>query len=104
MFSNMITKYGRWIELWPGSSDKKWGYILEVTEVGVFIRFSRIVIDTSFSGCAERVNDVYFYPFKKLKFRFTSIEDATDYTVKKAFERQYWNCDDPDIGFVQIEK
>ena len=103
MLDNMIALHGRWIELWPGSSDKKWAFILETNKVGVFVRFSRIVIDPSFSGCSEEVNDVYFYPYKKLTFRFVSKEVATYNTVKEAYKTQEWSHNNPGEGFVRTK-
>lgn len=101
-FDTMIENHGRWIQLWPSGNDKKWGYVIGSTDLGVFVRFSRIVIDSSFGGCSERVNDVYFYPFHKIVFRFVSKEEATEYTVKKAYKRQIYSHDDPVNGFTEI--
>ena len=72
------TQFGRFINLYPGDTHKKWGEILDCSSHGITLRITRVRENLSCSGASYKLGAIHFIPWAKMSYSVATQEEATD--------------------------
>ena len=76
-----FTNVSRFIKLYPGDTHSTWGEVIDAWQAGIKVRITRVKNSLSTSGASYEVGSVHFIPMERVKFSYTTEEEATNRSV-----------------------